>query len=101
MQAEPSFTALQEAAQTALDIQQAVNLSGALHSLNEILSLVLWPEARRLGRGTEFVNTHPIVTLFLHKLMTLNQSECFCSACVASYSRASSEVEALAKGVPQ
>lgn len=28
MQAEPSFTALQEAAQTALDIQQAVNLSG-------------------------------------------------------------------------
>jgi len=54
-----------------------------------------------LGRGTEFVNTHPIVTLFLHKLMTLNQSECFCSACVASYSRASSEVEALAKEVSQ
>jgi hypothetical protein len=90
---------LQQAAQTALDAQNAVNLSGVLHSLNEILATVLWPEARKLGRGTEFVNNHPIVTLFLHKLASLNGSECFCSACVGSYTRAVAEVDALAKRV--
>jgi hypothetical protein len=87
------------AAQTALDVSGAVNLSGVLHSLNEILSLVLWPEARKLGKGTEYVNTHPIVTLFLHKLVSLNHSECFCSACIANFTHASAEVNAITKGV--
>lgn len=87
------------AAQTALDISGAVSLSGVLHSLDEIVTKVLWPEARKLGKGTDWVNTHCIVTLFLFKLMALNASECFCSACVANFTRASAEVEILAKGV--
>src|SRR5258706_12064663 len=91
---------LRWAAQTALDVQNAVNLSGVLHSLDEIVSTVLWPEARKLGKGTEYVNTHAIVTLFLYKLMALNASECFCSACVANFTRASAEVTIIAKGVP-
>lgn len=86
------------AAQTALEIQYAINLSGVLHSLDEIVSNVLWPEARKLG--TDFVNTHAIVTLFLYKLMALNASECFCSACVANFTRATAEVTIIAKGVP-
>lgn len=90
---------LQQAAQTALDVQNAVNLSGVLHSLDEIVRDVLWSEARKQGRGTEYVNTHPIVTLFLHKLTSLNGCECFCSECIASYSRANAEVEKLAKAV--
>jgi hypothetical protein len=36
------------------------------------VSEVLWPEARKEGEGTEFVNGHPIVTLFLDKLCSLN-----------------------------
>lgn len=63
---------LQQAAQTALDCQNASNLSGVLVSLNEIIQNVLWPEARRLGKGTDWVNGHPIVGLILDKLVDLN-----------------------------
>jgi hypothetical protein len=63
---------IQEAAQTALDVQDACNLSGVLASFHEIVSNVIWPEARRLGQGTDFVNRHPICTLFLVKLTDLN-----------------------------
>lgn len=89
---------LQQAAQTALEAQNAVNLSGVLHSLDEIIE-VLWAEARKQRKGTEYVNTHPIVTLFLHKLSSLNGCECFCSQCTASYSRATAEVEKIATGL--
>ena len=90
---------LQQAAQTALDVQNAVNLSGVLHSLDDIVTSVLWPEARIQGKGTEYVNTHAVVTLFLHKLTSLNGCECFCSECINSYSRASAEVERIAGGL--
>ncbi|SRR6266404_406025 len=87
------------AAQTALDVHDGINLSGILHSLNEILASVIWPESRRLGKGTAYVNSHPIVTLFLHKLVSLNGTECFCSECITSYSRATAEVEKIASGL--
>jgi hypothetical protein len=63
---------LQQAAQTALDCQDACNLSGVLVSLQDIVSTVLWSEAWRLGKGTDWVNEHPIVTLMLDKLDDLN-----------------------------
>ncbi len=83
---------VQQAAQTALDVQNAVNLSGVLHSLDEIVSTVLWEAARKQGKGTKYVNQHAIVTLFLHKLTSLNGCECFCSD---RYSRATAEVERI------
>jgi hypothetical protein len=89
---------LQQAAQQALDVQNACNLSGVLASFKEIVHEVIWPEARRLGKGTEFVNTHPIATLFLSKLTSLNGCECFCSSATSNYSRATAEVEKLAAG---
>lgn len=64
---------LQQAAQTALDCQDASNLSGVLASFKAIVHEVLWPEARRLGKGTDWVNEHPIVALFLDKLVDLNR----------------------------
>jgi len=66
---------LQEAAQQALDVQDACNLSGVLHSLDQIVSQILWPEARRIGKGTDWVNRHAIVSAFLYKLMDLNGGE--------------------------
>jgi len=94
-----SIFPLQQAAQTALDVQNASNLSGVLHSLDSIVTNALWPAARRQGKGTEYVNTHPIVTLFLHKLTSLNNSDCFCSDCAGKYSRATAEVERIAGGL--
>jgi len=84
---------IQQAAQTALDCQDACNLSGVLASFKEIVHEVIWPEARRLGKGTEFVNTHPIVVLFLSKLVDLNGNQ--------DFSQAYDEVKRLAKSQPE
>ncbi len=81
-----------EAAQTALDCQDACNLSGVLASFKEIVHEVLWPEARRLGHGTEWVNQHPICTLFLSKLGSLNRGYFECD-----YLHASEACEKLAR----
>ena len=43
--------------------------------------------------------THPIVTLFLHKLTSLNGCECFCSECINGYGKATAEVEKIAGGL--
>jgi hypothetical protein len=98
MEAEHSNTPLHQAAQSALDIQNAVNLSGVVRFLSEIVD-VLRSEARKQGHGTKYVNAHPIVTLFLAKLVSLNNSDCFCSACVAKYGHATAEVEKIAGGL--
>src|SRR6266436_2319043 len=90
---------IQDAAKLALDVQNASNLSGVLHSLDEIVSDVIWPGARRQANGTAYVNSHPIVTLFLHKLTSLNGCECFCSECISNYSRATAQVEKIAGGL--
>jgi DTW domain-containing protein YfiP len=80
---------IREAAQTALDVQNACNLSGVLASFHHVVIDALWPEARRLNKGTEWVNNHPICTLFLDKLSDLNRRGEFHSAY--------HEVERLAK----
>jgi len=84
---------IQQAARTALDCQDACNLSGVLASFKEIVHEVLWPEARRLGKGTEWINQHPICTLFLSKLGSLNRGYFECD-----YPRASDACERLARG---
>jgi|SRR6266478_1295638 len=89
---------IQQAARVALDCQDACNLSGVLASFKEIFNEVLWPEARRLGKGTEYVNTHPIVTLFLDKLASLNRTQCLCSDSMNATNAATDKVEQLARG---
>ena len=56
--------------QRALLVQDAVNLSGVVHSFSEVVSR-LWEEARRGGHGTEYVNTHPICKLYADKIVDL------------------------------
>ncbi len=63
---------IKKAAQTAIDCQDACNLSGVLASFKVIVHEVIWPEARRLNKGTDWVNSHPICTLFIDKLADLN-----------------------------
>lgn len=63
---------IQYAAQQALDVQYACNLSGVARSLNQIIQEVLWPTAVREENGTKWINTHPIVTMFLLKMCELN-----------------------------
>jgi len=63
---------MKQAAQMALDVQNAVNLSGVVHSFAEVMT-VISEESHRQSKGTEWKNTHPIVTAFLEKLVDLNR----------------------------
>ena len=83
---------LQDAANEALMCQDACNLSGVLASFHAVVSDVIWPEARRLGKGTAWVNGHPIVALFLSKLADLN------GPLANDFSRAYNAVQAIARG---
>jgi hypothetical protein len=56
--------------QEALDIQNACNLSGLVHSFPEVIAAV-WDEAHERGEGTAYVNRHPLVKLWLDKLCDL------------------------------
>lgn len=56
--------------QEALQIQDAANLSGLVHSFPKVIDDV-WEEAREVGQGTRYVNEHPLVRLWLDKLCHL------------------------------
>lgn len=55
----------------ALNIQDACNLSGVAHRFSDVAS-ILWNEARAVGLGTDYVNTHPVARLFIDKLLSLS-----------------------------
>ena len=57
-------------ARDATFAQDACNLSGVAHAFSRAVS-VLWDEANATGRGTDFVNTHPVSKLYAYKLFTL------------------------------
>lgn len=63
------------AAQLALECQDGVNLSGILASFKAAVHEAIWPEARKRGHGTDWVNQNPICFMFLFKLMALNGHE--------------------------
>lgn len=56
--------------QNALDVQSACNLSGVVHSFSEVIERV-WNEAHRLGKGTAWVNSHPICRLYAEQIAHL------------------------------
>jgi len=56
--------------QNALDVQDACNLSGVVHSFSEDVTK-LFHESCAAGLGTEYVNRHPVVRLYLEKLCQL------------------------------
>jgi hypothetical protein len=54
----------------AIAAQSACNLSGVVHSFSEVLPRI-WEEARQLGKGTEWVNQHPLCILYAEKMHDL------------------------------
>jgi hypothetical protein len=87
---------LQQAAKEAIDCQNAANLSGVLDSFHRVVMDVIWPEARRQGKGTDFVNTHPVVYLFLDKLTSLNHRQCLCHDNMDNYHEAYTKAQEMA-----
>lgn len=80
----------QEAIKSAFDVQDASNLSGVVKSLAGPVMDALWAEARMTGHGTDWVNQHPVVTLFLDKLASLNRTQCLCADNISNFSKAHS-----------
>ena len=60
-----------QAAQSALDVQDASNLSGVVFSFAKVMQAVC-DESHRIGKGTAWRNSNPIVTMYLLKLGELN-----------------------------
>lgn len=83
---------IQQAAQKALDVQDACNLSGVAHTFDKVVTAV-FEESQRAGQGTNWRNTHPIVTMFLLKMSELNGCG---STLHESYDKAEAECKALA-----
>ena len=54
----------------ALQVQDACNLSGVVRSMCGAMS-DLWAMARALGKGTDWVNNHPICRLYASKIAHL------------------------------
>jgi hypothetical protein len=57
--------------QSALDAQMACNLSGIVHSFSSVMTRI-WAEARALGKGTGWVNAHPIARLYAEQIAHLS-----------------------------
>ena len=85
---------IKEAAQMALDVQNACNLSGVVYSFAKVMQAICDEANRQSGRGTEWKNRHPIVILFLDKLADL--ARCCDRGDSLTFHRAYDEVRALA-----
>ena len=57
---------LQKAAQDALTVQDACNLSGVVHAFSRAMTAI-----REDSEGTDEANHHPIAVLFADKIMSL------------------------------
>lgn len=74
----------------ALQVQDACNLSGVVHSLSALVSrLHRDPEST----GTDWVNHHPLVILYLDKLNSLAGIQYNDAPITAAYSRAYEETQ--------
>ena len=58
----------------AIYSQSACNLSGIIHQFSDTISRI-WDEARELGKGTEWVNTHPICKLYAIQIAHLTKTD--------------------------
>jgi len=83
----------QQAAQSALDVQDACNLSGVLFSFADAMHAIC-EKQNELGEGTEWKNRHAIVTLYLAKLADLNGG--YMNVGPEKYQRAADEVIQIA-----
>jgi hypothetical protein len=89
------MTAFQNAANDALMVQNACNLSGVVNSWGKAVTAI-WDEAREgQMRGTDWVNRHPINVLFAAKATELSGGS---PMAIDDYSAATKACWAIAKG---
>ena len=72
MSEEKELTPIQRAAKDALSVQDACNLYGVIHAFLNVMD-VLWNEAHRFGKSTDWVNQHPVAKMFANKVVHLTK----------------------------
>lgn len=66
------YTKMSQLYRDALFVQNASNLSGVVHSLSDAVSFLhKQPECT----GTDWVNRHPVVVLFVNKLADMSGAD--------------------------
>ena len=85
---------LKEAAQVALDVQDACNLSSVTYSMFDALRAIR--EHAGENWGTRSINTHPIAQLFAYKVSALAGFEHVEWGLSEAYARAEAECRRLA-----
>lgn len=76
--------------QTALNVQDACNMSGVLFSFAECMKTIN-EEMRKQGEGEDYRRQHPVVIMFLSKLNSMAESfDSFSSAYDACKEKAAS-----------
>lgn len=75
--------------------QTACNLSGIMRSAAKATEAI-WAEARRLNKGTDWVNKHPIMRLYAEQISHLTKA-----GELSSYGEASEICETLSKQLPR
>lgn len=69
------MTTLKQLVQSALDVQDACNLSGVVHSFSRVVTQ-LREIARAEGwEGTDRINQHPICVLYSSKISSLSLAD--------------------------
>jgi hypothetical protein len=72
--------------QEAIFVQSACNLIAIINSFNKVLDKIFY-EARMNGKGTDWINKHPICRLYAEQIIYLSGS--------VSYSEAYNEIESI------
>lgn len=83
-----------QAAQQALDIQDACNLSGVAFAFANAVQAVCDESHKGGATGTEWRNTHPIITMHLLKMCELNGCG---STLHESYNKAEKQCQQIAR----
>jgi len=60
--------------QDAIFVQDACNLSGVVRAWSRLVGKI-WEDAELMGKGTDWVNKHPINVLFASKVASLTGCE--------------------------
>lgn len=63
----------------AIFVQSACNLSGLVHGFSRVMSRIN-AEARTLGKGTDWINNHPICRLYAEQVYHLTRNTAYHTA---------------------
>lgn len=71
METKHDYMTEAECANMAIDCQDASNLAGLAHTLGALMPSLL-NAMRQRGKDTTWANQHPVVYMFLYKMLDLN-----------------------------